>query len=280
MRPARIALAALSLSVAPSSAWAGPWTKSLGEVYLKLSESVFLAGEFVDPRTSRVVGLTDDISHESFTTAIYLEAGIFDRLHLQLYLPWTAGLNDFQGTARYLSLGFGDLVAGLQWSSPWIPFPHAIRAEVKVPLYDIADPKGFEGVRFPARGDGQVDATLWLSAGASLSEVPIYLYGEIGHRFRTELYVGEGDDLRFSDSFVFLGQIGWTTPITLLVAASVNGVVPYAADEVTKGYVNVGGSLFLPIVGGLSVEASVDGTAWARASSRGVSISAGMSYRM
>jgi hypothetical protein len=274
----RLAQVALVWLMLESTASAGPWTKNLGEAYVKLSESVFLAGNFVDPRANRVEGVTNDVAHRSFTTALYAEVGVFDRLHLQVYLPYTAALNSYEGTARYLSLGLGDLIAAIQWSPDLLPFPHAIRADIKVPLYDIADPKGFEGVRFPAPGDGQVDATLWLSAGASFN--PIYLYGEIGHRFRTELYVGEGDDFRFSDSFVFFGQLGWNTPITLVAAANLNVVVPYAFDEASKGYVNLGGSLFLPLGENFALEASFDGTLWARASSRGVSIAGGISYRM
>ena len=269
--------ALLIAAIWPSSAIAGPWTKNLGEAYLKISENVFIAGEYVDPRAGRAEGVSD-ASHRSFSTAIYGEVGVFDRLHALLYLPWTAGVNSYQGSASYLSLGFGDLNAGLQWSPDILPFPAAIRAEIKVPLYDIAQPKGYDGVRFPARGDGQIDATLWLSAGTSFSE--IYLYGELGHRFRTEAYVGEGDDLRFADSFVAFGQIGWTTPISIIVAGSVNCVVPYAFDDATKGYLLLGASLFAPIGAGFALEAGVEGTAWARASSRGVAVSGGVSYRL
>lgn len=272
----------VSIGWGGANAEAGPWTKSAGEIYVKLSESAFFSGAFADARTGdrTTSALVPGTIHKSITTAIYVEVGLYERLHLQLYAPHVVGLNAFEGGSRYLSLGAGDLSAGLQWSSSQLAFPHAVRAEVKVPMYDAADPTGFERPRFPARGDGQIDSTLWVSLGHSLASAPIYLFAEIGHRFRTERYVGQGDILAFRDSFVFSGQVGVTVILDLVVAANLNGVVPYGSDEVTKGYTNVGVALFLPLASGFALEANFDGTTWVKNSSRGLSLGFGVSYHL
>lgn len=257
------------------SAQAGPWTKSLGQAYVKVWEGVFLSDSFVGS-DGRVQSGTD---HVSFTTALYAEVGIWDRLHLQLFVPHVVGRNTFESGSRYLALGGGDLLAGLQWSSPWIPIPHGIRVEAKVPMYDVARVKGFEATRFPARGDGQVDFTLWLTVGGSIPNLPIYLYGEIGHRFRTEVFIGEGAERAYQDSFAYQGQIGVTPFAGIVFAGNVTGVQPYAGDDLlTKAYLNLGVSIYAPVWRGLALEANFDGTVYAKNSAPGLSFGGGISY--
>lgn len=251
-------------------------------MYFKLSEGMFLSGDFIDARASArgavAAGATPD--NVSLTTALYAEVGILPRFHLQAYLPHVIGRSTFAGGYNYLSAGGGDMILAAQWTPGVFAFPHALRADVKLPLYDVAYPKGFESVRFPARGDGQIDSTVWLSIGDSLSFLPAYVFGEIGHRFRTGKFIGEGDGLKFRDSFVFAGQVGYTVIRDVIVAGNMNGVVPYRSDEITKGYLTLGLSAFAPISGGFSLEAAFDGVAWAKNSSRGVSVALGVSYRM
>ena len=269
--------------LAASRADAGPWTKGQGEAYVKLSESVYFAGDFVDPRANVRLGASasSDVEHRSYTTALYAEVGVIEGLHAQLYLPHVVGKNDYRAGGSYLSAGAGDMSLALQWTPALAAFAHALRLEVKIPLYDVADPKGFEGVRFPARGDGQVDATVWASAGGSFAPLlPGYFFGELGHRLRTEVYVGEGDALAFADSLVFAAQAGLTAPFGLLGALNVSGVVPWSNDGVTKGYLNLGGALMYPIAGGFALEANADGTLWAQSSSHGLSLGLGVSYRL
>lgn len=282
MRRATPPLTVLALLVLlTSDAVAGPWTKSGGEIYLKLSEGVFLSGDFVDPRASSRGAVVGSLAPEnlSLTTALYSEVGLFQGLHLQAYVPFVVGRNSFASGSSYLSRGGGDLVLGVQWTPGVFAFPHALRADVKVPLYDVGQPKGFEAVRFPARGDGQIDSTIWISLGDSLSILPAYAFAELGHRFRTSQFVGEGDGLAFLSSFVFAGQLGYKLGEQLVLAGNLNGVVPYGTDAVTKGYLTLGGAVFLPVLGGWSLEASLDGVAWAKNSSRGLSVGLGVSYR-
>lgn len=264
------------LLVAPMPATAGPWTKDLGQAYVKLWEGVFLSDSF----TGSDGRVQSGARHQSFTTAVYAEVGIWDDLHVQVFVPHVVGRNAFDGGDRYLSLGGGDLSIGAQWSSPWIPIPHGVRVEGKVPLYDVAKVKGFEATRFPVRGDGQVDVTVWLTAGGSIPDLPIYLYGELGHRFRTELFVGEGAERSYQDSFVYQAQIGVTPFLGIVFAGNLTGVQSYATDLLTKSYLSLGASIYAPVWKGLALEANFDGTVYARNSAKGASVGFGISYNL
>lgn len=268
---------AVSLFVA-TEADAGPWTRSYGEAYLKVSGGVFKSDSFVGA-DGVVVGGAD---HTSITAAAYGEVGIWEDLHLVAYLPYVVGINDYE-TSSFLSAGGGDLIAGLQWTPDWFVFPHAFRADVKLPMYDVA-PRPTRSPSHPLFGDGQLDVTLWLSAGDSFSvgRLPMYAFVEAGHRFRTEAFVGDGVAGRsFADSFVFNGQIG-ATMVEITVAANATGVVAYKdeLDRLTKSYVDLGGQVYALLFDGLALEASIAGTVWATNSAPGVSIIAGVSYNL
>lgn len=264
--------------LAATTAEAGPWTRSLGEAYLKVSGGVFRSNSFVGA-DGVVVGGAD---HTSLTAATYAEVGVWDDLHLVAYVPYVVGINTYE-TSSFLSAGGGDLIAGAQWSPDWFDFVHALRADVKIPMYDVA-PRPTRSTSHPLFGDGQVDVTLWLSAGRSfaLAEVPLYAFAEAGHRFRTEAFVGDGVEGRsFADSLVFNGQLG-ATFAGVVFAANVAGVVAYRSetDRLTKSYLNVGGQIYARVYEGLALEASLDGTVWATNSAKGVSIIAGVSYNL
>lgn len=270
------ALAWSSLMAVASTAHAGPWTKSLGHAYVKLSEGFFLSDSFVDPQGQLQQG-TDFLGT---TTAVYAEVGVYQNLHVQLWLPHVVFRNAFDNGDRFLTAGGGDANLGLQWSPALLPFAHAIRADFKIPLYDIANPRGPERPRFPQRGDGQVDATVWLSAGDSIPGTPVYAFAEIGHRFRTEAFMGEGAERSYADSLAFAAQVGVTPLSPFIVAANVSGTVPYVSDDLTKGYLTLGGSIYAPVYEGLALEANLDTIAWARNSSAGLSFGFGVSYAL
>lgn len=277
-RPSFTRAAAVLSLLASAEASAGPWTRSLGEAYLKASTGLFLSNSFVGA-DGVVVGGAD---HTSVTTAFYGEVGIYDDLQLVLYVPYVVGINDYE-TTTYLSAGGGDLLIGAQWSSPWLSIPHAIRADLKVPMYDVA-PRPTRSSSHPLFGDGQLDVTVWLSAGDSIPipSLPLYVFAEIGHRFRTESFVGRGVEGRsFADSLVYNGQVGFTLA-GLTFAANTSGVMAYrsAEDRLTKSYVNLGGQLFAPLFEDFALEASVDGTLWASNSAKGLSVIAGVSYNL
>ncbi len=272
MSSRRLLLIGLSPLLLVASAHAGPWSKSAGELYVKLSGGAFLAGEYVDPAGRSA----DDVDFLGITTALYAELGLAERLHLVVYVPHVVARNAFAGTGdRYLSYGGGDARVGAQYSPP-LPFPAAIRIETKVPLYDLSEPGGLEGPLFPARGDGQIDVDGWLAAGGSAGA--LYGFAELGYRHRTATYTGGDMDQDYAGSALAYGQLGYTFGPSIIVALNAQAVVPLEDDGRTKGYATVGPSIYAPVGGGLALEGYYDATLWARAASRGQTVILGVSY--
>lgn len=269
-----LGLLALPQLVCLQAAEAGPWTRSLGQAYVKLGEGWFFADEFVDASGQVQKGA----AYLGQTTSVYGEVGLAEGLHLQFYVPHTIGTNELDGVGRFRSARVGDVTAGLQYSTPWLSLPHAARAEIKVPFYDASEPGGLQGDNFPLVGDGQLDYTLWLSIGDSIPGTPLYALAEVGHRFRTETFIGEGLDRAFGDSFVAFGQVGVTVFSDIIVMANLQALRPYEEDAVTKGYVTLGPGLYAPVGGGLAFEAGYDATLWARNSANGQAVTVGLSY--
>ena len=277
MRYLAVGFVWLSVLTVGESAWAGPWTRGAGgSAYAKISESVFVADSFVDA-SGRVVEGADYLG---FSTALYAEIGLLEGLHLQGYLPYVVARNAFDDSTRFLNTGLGDALVALQWTPVAIrSLPWAVRLEAKAPLYDVGDIEGPLAMRFPAFGDGQLDLTAWLSAGASgRLGVPLYGFLELGYRHRTEAYLGTGDDRAFADTLVAAAQLGATPLWEVLVALNVSSALPLRDDEVTRAFASVGPALLVPLVGGLSLEAGLDALFWTRNSAPGYSVGLGLSY--
>ncbi|MBW2734108.1 MAG: hypothetical protein JRH20_17100 [Deltaproteobacteria bacterium] len=277
--PSKIVLAftlAFTSVAAPTPALAGPWTKGPGELYVKLGEGAFLSDSFVGPDGKVVKGT----KYAGITTSAYFEVGLIKGLQVQGLLPYTIGINTFDDGVTAIRSGGGDMLVGLQ-ASPPLGLPLAARLELKIPLYDVGDSPEFFGSRYPAFGDGQIDVTLWLGAGGSLPG-PFYTWGEVGYRFRTEAFIGDGpvDKREFSDSVAWLGQVGWTFYKRMILAVNFIGVMALAGEEdiYTKSYITLGPTVFLPVWRGLAIEAGFDPIVYARNSAPGFSISLGVSY--
>jgi hypothetical protein len=280
----RITFICLALLAWASDAHAGPWTKGLGEFYVKVGEGFFLSDSYVDSTGKTVEGT----SYLGATTSIYAEVGIYKGLQLIAYLPYTIAQNTFSSgrVDSALNVGGGDAVFAVQYSPPLpISFPFALKVDVKVPLYDVGGIKGFDANSFPAFGDGQVDVGFWVSAGHSLGSIPLYFFAEVGYRLRTEAFIGTGNSNSFADGFVFSAQIGYTLFKRVLLAANVGGVVAFDMSDtslegqVTKSYITVGPSLYIPLWRGLAAEASFDPIVYSRNSAAGMGFSFGLSYK-
>ena len=126
----------LGLLFWPSAAWAGPWSKSAGQLYLKAWEGAYLANGFVG-RDGR---FQEGADHLSLTSALYGEVGVWDHLQVQAFLPYVIGRNTFDSGNRFFAAGGGDLLLGAQWSPQLGVFPAAVRLEGKVPLAAVAQP--------------------------------------------------------------------------------------------------------------------------------------------
>ncbi|MCK6550887.1 hypothetical protein L6R52_33930 [Myxococcota bacterium] len=283
----------LGVAFTAARAEASPWTKNLGQAYFKVGQSFFTSSSFVDAN-GKVQSGADYLGSE---TAIYVEAGLWDRLQVIAYLPYKVQVNTFASgdikAARTRS--GGDAMFALQWS-PELPIPvaTAVRADVKVPLYDSHDlietiGRGAEGRggwlerginSFATAGDGQLDTTLWLSAGGGIPGTPLYTFGELGYQARTSAYVGEGSLIDFKDGLVFRAELGITLFERLSMKVGGSGVVPFGVDETTKAYVAAGGGAYLRLFRGLAIEADVTSMVWARNAGQGLGLGFGVSYAL
>lgn len=270
--PFRLVLAALALSllfITPSVADAGPWTRSAGEYYVKVGNSYYRATSFRRADGLLISG-TDYLSNTTYT---YAEVGIWDDLHLQAYLPLVYS-RTVLGEHTHGHTGFGDSEFSLQASPVELPFPTSIRLSTKLPLYgQPATPQT------PARGDQQVDLTLWLSAGGSLYPNPLYFYVDVGYRHRTDWTFDDTVVGDFADSFVYFAQVGYTLFDTATVALNSSAVLPLAEDQISASYITVGPSLFWPVTDLLAIEADGYVTPYSRNSAAGWALGLGVSLR-
>ena len=268
----------LGCTVWPTGAQAGPWTKATGEAYLKVSEIYFGADNFVS-----TVGGQEQIEgaeYTAYTSAFYGEVGLPGRFQLSLFLPWVWSKNyDEASSGHYANVGFGDAIVGLQHTIVDTKLPWSLRLDAKVPLYDVNGIEGPLASQFPALGDGQLDLTPWASVGGSLYPVPLYVLGEVGYRFRTDMGPGEGTGLDYKDSFVGHVQVGYTVIERVLVAADVQLV--YALEEedtFTQSFLTAGPQVALKLMEGVSLEANYTPMVWAQNASQGQIFGLGISY--
>ncbi len=272
--------AVLALMLLAAPAHAGPWTKNQGELYVKAGQGFFFANSY---RDSAGV-LQEGIEYLGATTSIYFEVGVLRGLQVWGYLPFVAARNAFDddGTS-WLRTSGGDALLGLQYTPHFfkLPFPAALKLEVKVPFYDVNGVQGIYAARFPAPGDGQVDLTFWLSAGGSLTAIPLFFFAEVGYRLRTEAFVGTGPfSSSFGDGFTFFGSVGYTFFKRVIVAVNTGGVIPFADDIRTKGYMTLGPAVYVPIWRGLAAEASFDPMIYTnKNASPGMGFSFGLSFK-
>ncbi len=283
-----IALVALSIGLLPSTAKAGPWTKSLGEYYAKLSVGGYFATGFRDASGTFQSG----VKYASVSPAVYAEVGVFKNLQLSVYAPYMVARNAFDGSAanlaisrannEYVRTSMGDTMVGVQWSSPWLSLPHALRFEAKLPLYNVNAPRGGQEASFPAPGDGQVDLTIWGSLGKSLESIPLYLAAELGHQFRTEKWLFDRPRLAsptYSDSLRWFGQAGLRFLENKYATLNFAGVHPYSAGLFTKGWMTLGLGLFYPVgKRGFALEANVDQALRVVNTAKGSAVGIGVSY--
>jgi hypothetical protein len=255
---------------------AGPWSKSQGHGYLKLSTYGLYSPQGNQGQTN--------VSFLSWTAAFYGEMGLGGGLQLNAFIPYNISRNT-AGDAYYDIGGFADSIIGLQWTPTFLQratgFPIAIKIDVKTPLYDfhmarqnkeVAE-KGL-AARFPLLGQGQLDVTGWLSIGGSIPNTPMYMYAEVGFRYRTTAYVGasagfESFQPELQNQFTFFAQIGYKIHALrgLLIAWNNQGVVSLgdpAASPLSPTFFITGLGFFFPVVKTrgltMALEANIDYT--------------------
>ena len=254
----------------PSLAQAGPWTKGPGEGYVKAEAGAFTSDRYVDARGNPVEGA----HYLALTLSTYFEWGLAEGLHVQGYVPLQSATQRFDDGREGGTFGLSDTRLAVQYGPKILPLPIAARLEVKLAPYAVSNT-----VEDPSLGDGQMDLTLWITAGAGSGDPPVYGYLEIGYQHRTEIFFGPDPGTAPGDGLALFGQAGWTFFERLVVALNVGGVVPFADDTVTKGYLTVGPSIFFAVDEHFALEANFNPVVWARNSASGFSVGAGISYR-
>ncbi len=253
----------------PTPAEAGPWTKSAGEYYVKIGESLYRA-------TSHRTGsglLISGTDYLSATTYGYAEVGVWDDLHLQAYIPLMYARTT-PGNETFSDFGMGDARFAVQHSPLDLAFPTSIRLETKIPLYgEPATPQT------PARGGQQVDFSLWLSAGGGFSNIPLYLYLDAGYQHRTSWTFGDTVVPEYSDGIVTLAQVGYNVMDTFILAVGTSGVIALEQDQISESYITVGPSVFWPLTDLLAIEFDSYFTPYSRNSAEGWSVGMGLSFR-
>lgn len=286
-----VGLLVLGSSMSLSQAEAGPWSKQPGHLYLRIGQDFYVARDFVGPSQ----GVSKGANYFGTQTSLYTEIGLFYGLEFIGFLPYKYGHIDYEDSkTTYRLNGPGDAVVGLQWTPPPLEraagFPIALRLTAKLPMYNaglLAESAGADSINFPSLGDGQLDMTVWISAGGQIPNYPFQVFAEVGYRVRTELFfqgqplfqgVQPDNPLTFLDTFVFRAELRWNFAQKMIATVTFSGAVPLGANSVTKGHINLGFGLYLPIAKGFAFEAALSPNVWAQSAARGASIVLGLSY--
>lgn len=212
------------------TAFAGPWTRAEGDAYLKTGADYYVTTKYVLPAESGV-GPTGDAGTNSFfghQYSVYGEAGLSNAWPIQLAVrvPLTVSVVGFSaedavnvasGSTTSVRAGDLELMPQIALSRK---HPIALGLGVKAPLYNV------DGVcedsiyrDFCGRpGDGQVDFTPWLLAGGSFLNGKAWAEGQLGYRYRTDIFRNWNTERSFVDSLAFGGTLGAKVGRTLLMA--------------------------------------------------------------
>lgn len=267
-----------------AAAWAGAWTKEVGELYTKVGADVYRPLAFVMPGD-------DEVSSGTYfgqQYGLYAEAGVVPGYKGQLSVsaPLVVGTVhteyvDSQGTIplRATTVRPGDLRVAAQVAlHPRLPFAAAV--EAKIPLYANGrvgeDYPTFSSL-FPKPGDGQLDVTTWLYGGFTPFADGFAEIG-LGWRHRTELFVGWLTPIHLVDGVVFGAKAGRTFGRVLPIVG-VEGVVNPVRDTRSGERVTLYGTALIDLAPGLALEPRISGEVWAKNTSRGIGGGLGVSFR-
>ena len=170
---------------------AGAWTQKKNGAYVRSAVNYYYANENFDQDGNR-----DDMAgsgrFQDINANVYCEYGLTDTITFitSLYYKYL-GYED--NTIEMKSYGIGDIDLGAKYKFfEGTPGVFSVQTLIKIPAYDEED-------RLPL-GNGQTDIEARLLYGRSLwPNVPGYVNGEIGYRFRLE---------EPSDEFRYLLEFG------------------------------------------------------------------------
>ncbi len=279
-------LVACLVGGAASPAAAGAWTKPQGGGYLKLGSATFSSWFTYD--TEGVQKDSAPFLLRAQTLYGYGEVGITDWFTVVGFVPYIFSTNRHESGLSFHTAGLGDAMIGGQTRllSTEV-FTVSSRLELKVPLYRGGP--SIEGRQsgtipglprstpfFPALGDGQVDITGFLSAGAGIPVVDGFVTVDVGFRHRTA---------GLTDAVIVQGAGGVFTlgrRVLLMINAvrieSMDKSSPFADEVVGKGFTSLGPAMSVFAWRGLALEVGCDFVFMGKNTAGGVQVLGGVSY--
>ena len=190
--------------------YAGGWTHPRGKGYFKLNEQLIRSDSYFQPSGDKV-----DITDQSrYTTSLYGEFGLVDRLTLVGYIPFYQRISeDRPGSDSKTGTGDWELGAriGLLTNRATVV---SLQVMAGLPLGDSFSEQ--EVGLFT--GDGEFNQLISLQVGHSLWPTPGYLKAEIGFNNRESDF---SDELRYALEAGFMvgeriGVSGWIRGVKAL----------------------------------------------------------------
>lgn len=265
--------------LAVGAAQAGPWTKAKGEVYAKLAADFYVPTHDLDP----ITGKETTLRYFGQSYALYAEAGLGRGVGASLLLPFSIGTNTFEdgrvlggGQGRATTARPGDARAAVQAE---VVRGVAAALEAKIPMYavpEIGSAHGAYASLFPLPGDGQVDLTAWVYAGASLP-ARAWVEGGAGYRHRTDWFVGWEPEGRYVDGVPFHAQVGIALG-PAWIAAGADGIVNVEDDAYTRQGMSTSLAAAVRAWRGFSVEARGSYEPWTEHAAQGYGFGGALSW--
>ena len=215
----------LLLMVHPSTAGGG-WTHKPWHGYIKLGQSLLRSDKFFNPDGSKA----DFTTITMYSTSLYAEVGIFDRLNVNLYFPFFTRVTlnklvypngDVREPGDELD-GIGDsdvtLKFGILRNTPIVL---AVSLTLGLPLGDSSG--GESGIL--QTGDGEFNQMI--SADASVSLGKLYVSTMLGYNNRT---TPDSGSTPYSDEFRYSFEAGYNVWKLYLILRG-QGVKPTGDDK-------------------------------------------------
>ena len=225
--------------------FAGGWTHPRGKGYFKLNEQVIKSDAYFQPSGDKI-----DITDQGrYTTSLYGEFGLVDRLTLVGYMPFFQRISE-EGPGGDTKSGTGDWELGarigLLTNRATVV---SLQVMAGLPLGDSFSEQQEVGL---FTGDGEFNQLFLLQVGHSLWPTPGYLKGEIGFNNR------ESD---FSDELRYALEAGFMIDERIGVSAWLRGVKALGTgDEWTlndQQYVSFGPEINFYVTSNAGITAGV-----------------------
>ena len=206
-----VTLITAALICQSAAAHAGGWTQPKGKGYFKLSQQIVRADSLFFADGSK----TEIPTVSGYTTSLYGEFGLIDRVTLVVYLPVYQHLSvDAEGFDSTTGIGDGDVGVriGLLTGGATVV---SLQAMAGLPLGDSG-----AGVVLWS-GDGEFNQHFSLQVGHSLYPSPAYLKGEIGYNNRKS---SDNRDENYADELRYSLEAGYTIAERLGISVWLRGV--------------------------------------------------------